>query len=432
MSVMQRKLFANKEARAKLRDMGGIMSSFPELSGEVQRFNNGMMVEAPRPTAAPTFREVDPDATAFTQDVQGLLRQGDIASALSRIQVGLSTGEYGPMGSPLGRAVGYFVDRPEAAARRTAVRTTSQWFNDPENERMLLDNPSLLAEAAVDPIGFAARRQTPEAPSSEPTASRPAPERTGEEPAPAEEEATPTTEQRIADLLPTSPETPDETGGGETDTPDLRARAEERIKLFQDLFGSDEPTARDRAMQFAMIGLAIAAGQSPNALTNIASGLLAGTQAMTAQEAERRKGARELKSDAVDSVLKELEAERKLRLEQREKRQGQQDEIADMWQSVYEAARADAITAGLTTPEAANIYATKAANSWAKTRYPDLFPEGGQEPPFTAPPLSPEERQSIGQQIIDRLRKENRSDAEIARLMRDVDVDPTEFGVTDG
>ena len=47
MSVMQRKLFANKEARTKLRDMGGIMSSFPELSGEVQRFNNGMMVEAP-------------------------------------------------------------------------------------------------------------------------------------------------------------------------------------------------------------------------------------------------------------------------------------------------------------------------------------------------------------------------------------------------
>lgn len=41
MSVMQRKLFANKEARTKLRDMGGIMSSFPELSGEVQRFQDG-------------------------------------------------------------------------------------------------------------------------------------------------------------------------------------------------------------------------------------------------------------------------------------------------------------------------------------------------------------------------------------------------------
>lgn len=118
--------------------------------------------------AAPTFREVDPNAPAFTQDVQGLLRQGDIAGALSRIQVGLATGQYGPMGSPLGRAVGYFADTPEEAARRTAVRTATQWFNDPENEQMLRDNPQLLAEAAADPIGFAARRQTPaEAPSPE-------------------------------------------------------------------------------------------------------------------------------------------------------------------------------------------------------------------------------------------------------------------------
>jgi hypothetical protein len=124
---------------------------------------------------------------------------------------------------------------------------------------------------------------------------------------------TPIYEQRIADLLPTPAETPDPTTDetGEPNTPGLRARAEERIKLFQDLFGSDEPTARDRAMQFAMIGLAIAAGQSPNALTNIASGLLAGTQAMTAQEAERRKERRALRSSAVTSVLDEMEAERK-------------------------------------------------------------------------------------------------------------------------
>jgi hypothetical protein len=153
----------------------------------------------------------------------------------------------------------------------------------------------------------------------------PAPE---EEPAPAEEEpgmttGTPIYKQRIAELLPTTEETPevttDETGNG--DTPDIRARAEERIKLFQDLFGSDEPTARDRAMQFAMIGLAIAAGQSPNALTNIASGLLAGTQAMTAQEAERRKGAREIRSEAITSVFDELEAEREARIKDRERYQ---------------------------------------------------------------------------------------------------------------
>lgn len=116
---------------------------------------------------APAFREVDPNTSAFTQDVQGLLRQSEIASALSRIQVGLATGQYGPMGSPFGQAVGYFADTPEEAARRTAVRIAIQWFNDPENEQMLRDNPQLLAEAAADPIGFSARRQTPASPEAD-------------------------------------------------------------------------------------------------------------------------------------------------------------------------------------------------------------------------------------------------------------------------
>jgi len=489
MSVMQRKLFANKEARTKLRDMGGIMSSFPELSGEVQRFQAGGGVTPefipPVPSAydqlrseTPEFREVDPNATAFMQDVQGLLRQGEIAKALRRVQVGLATGSYGPAGSLGGRVLGYFSDDPETAAQRAAGREAMQWLNDPANERMLLENPDLILLAAEDPISFVARagsgqmiadlaRKDAEAVAEERAAagvtsakdsfgarlargdqepgmttgtpiyeqriaslvptSAETPDETGDE-----EQAAPTTEQRIASLIPTPTETGDETGGDGTGTRDLRARAEERIKLFQDLFGSDEPTARDRAMQFAMIGLAIAAGQSPNALTNIASGLLAGTQAMTAQEAERRKGAREIRSEAITSVFDELAEERKLTREQREKLLSQQEEIATMWQSVYQEARKDAITTGVTDPEAANIYATKAANAWAQTRYPDLYPEGGQEPLFTAPPLAPDERQRIGQDIIERLRKENRSDAEIARLMRQVDIDPAEFGITDG
>jgi len=305
----------------------------------------------------PEFREVDPNATAFMQDVQGLLRQGEIAKALRRVQVGLATGSYGPAGSLGGRVLGYFSDDPETAAQRAAGREAMQWLNDPANERMLLENPDLILLAAEDPISFVARagsgqmiadlaRKDAEAVAEERAAagitstkdsfgarlargdqepgmttgtpiyeqriaslvptSTETPDETG-----VEEQAAPTAEQRIVDLLPTPTETSDETGGDGTGTRDLRARAEDRIKLFQDLFGSDEPTARDRAMQFAMIGLAIAAGQSPNALTNIASGLLAGTQAMTAQEAERRKERRALRSSAVTSVLDEMETERK-------------------------------------------------------------------------------------------------------------------------
>ena len=142
---------------------------------------------------APEFREVDPQASALVQDVQGMLRQGDIAGALSRIQVGLATGKYGPMGSPLGRAIGYAFDSPEEAARRTAVREATQWFNDPANERRLLENPDLITEAAADPISFVARQaETVEAvEAEEPAEPRTSPERTGQDPF-IVEEGTPT------------------------------------------------------------------------------------------------------------------------------------------------------------------------------------------------------------------------------------------------
>ena len=103
-------------------------------------------------------RQVDPQASQFTQDVQGLLRENDIAGAISSLQVGLATGEFGPMGSPMGRAVGYFTDSPEESARRSAVRNATQWFNAPENERLLRDNPDLIAQAATDPVGFVLRQ----------------------------------------------------------------------------------------------------------------------------------------------------------------------------------------------------------------------------------------------------------------------------------
>jgi hypothetical protein len=316
MSVMQRKLFANKEARTKLRDMGGIMSSFPELSGEVQRFQAGGGVApgstaAPASAGAPTYN----DFVAAARAGQPLGEQELIRS----VEAGMLT----PQQAADAQAMmdGYVPSEQEVRVATAPDPTpmTDTGYIPPAGyqavENFILGvTGDTLAERQAREEEYAARAgedYKQRVPSAAPAEAAPAP---------AEEEpgmttGTPIYEQRIADLLPTPAETPDpttdETGGGETDTPDIRARAEERIKLFQDLFGSDEPTARDRAMQFAMIGLAIAAGQSPNALTNIASGLLAGTQAMTAQEAERRKERRALRSSAVTSVLNEIEAERK-------------------------------------------------------------------------------------------------------------------------
>ena len=49
MDTLSRKLFKTRDARKTLRDMGGIMSSSPELAQEVQRFQDGALVTAPGP-----------------------------------------------------------------------------------------------------------------------------------------------------------------------------------------------------------------------------------------------------------------------------------------------------------------------------------------------------------------------------------------------
>ena len=86
----------------------------------------------------------------------------------------------------------------------------------------------------------------------------------------------------------------------------LRERFDERLSLFKDVLGTEsDQKAQDKAMQLAMIGLAIASGQSPDALTNIAQGALAGLESMSAQEAERRQQQRALRSSALESVMEE-------------------------------------------------------------------------------------------------------------------------------
>jgi len=124
-------------------------------------------------SAAPSITEVDPEATAFQQDIQGLLRQGDIAGAINRIETGLAIGTYGPMGSPVGGMVGYFKDTPDEAARRTQVQQALQWFQDSKNASYMRDNPALIAQAAADPLAFVAAqpRGAPDAAAAEtPTA----------------------------------------------------------------------------------------------------------------------------------------------------------------------------------------------------------------------------------------------------------------------
>lgn len=293
MSVLNRKLFSQRDARTKLRDMGGIMSSSPELSGEVQRFQNGMMVRPqPRPDRAPqlveppatvpvvgdlTFEDLSPENQNLVDALVnrfGAPRE-EVISRLSQ------SGEFEPR--PLEEVappgIGSEVIQPrldEINPRSPFVSQVAQFFETP---------PETETETA------------PDAEDEEEAATTVDPSRIVEEAGIAADE--------LASAI---------TGDADLDEdPDtLRSRYQQRLELFQEVFGSDEPTARDRAMQLAMIGLAIASGQSPNALQNIASGALAGMQAMSQQERERRNQQRELRSLAVESAMQDIREERNL------------------------------------------------------------------------------------------------------------------------
>jgi hypothetical protein len=98
----------------------------------------------------------------------------------------------------------------------------------------------------------------------------------------------------------------------------LRERVDQRLELLQGIYGDEsKDKARERAMNLAMIGLAIAAGQSPNALTNIAQGTLAGTQAMQRAQSADREREDALRTTALESVLGEEASEQKFQRDMR-------------------------------------------------------------------------------------------------------------------
>lgn len=112
----------------------------------------------------------------------------------------------------------------------------------------------------------------------------------------------------------TDPDTDPDTGGPRRSPrpapapskKDLRSRYKEKLELFKEIYGEDdEDRARDKAMSLAMLGLAIAAGQSPDALTNIAQGTTAGLQGMSEQEQARREREQGLRGLALETAIGE-------------------------------------------------------------------------------------------------------------------------------
>jgi len=83
-------------------------------------------------------------------------------------------------------------------------------------------------------------------------------------------------------------------------------------KMFKEMLGEDdEDKAKEMWHNMAMIGFAIASGESPRALQNIANGLLAGTKMMKEDRASERKREDAITTMAIEAGLEDQRAAQK-------------------------------------------------------------------------------------------------------------------------
>lgn len=357
MNVMNRKLFSDRQARKRLRDMGGIMSSFPELAGEVQRFQAGGEV---------TYSE--------WQNMSRIERQR-AGLPLSTIGGNMYFNRFG---------VGMGLNDPETGERLYEASGVSR--RDTRGEAAPY-TPEEVEAASAGGRDRGDRRNAPAADQSIEAAAE-----ITDDMVDAAENAAQNVEPDELETLRTDYEAllaeNQRLLSGEEDpsAEDLESLAQRRIELYQRLFGEDEPTPRDKGMQLAMIGLAIAAGQSPDAISNIASGALAGLQAMSAQEAARRDRARELRTSAIGGVIRERSEARE---DERAALERKLEEYRAGRQQVIIAALGDAGASGITDAAEAYQYAETMADQWARSNYPDLVGAPAAAPTTEAPSAAP-------------------------------------------
>ena len=90
----------------------------------------------------------------------------------------------------------------------------------------------------------------------------------------------------------------------------------ERVKSYENMFKEmlgedDEDAASEMWHNMAMIGFAIAAGEDPNALTNISRGLLEGTKMMKEDRSAKRKRKDAISTMAIEAAMDDRRSEQK-------------------------------------------------------------------------------------------------------------------------
>lgn len=377
MNVNNRKLFANRDARRRLAEMGGIVASMPELLGVAQQYNQGGTIRPTYDTGITPFDIIAQRVPGMTQREQieaGLPRAGlprrEVLEIMGRVDPNIGPEDFSAMNREARRAAGfsglgslnnaYFAARdrllesqfpmqgppmppePEAPRRTLApeeyINPVDEFAGLPPEMTDPFQLPEVVFDVEEEPPVLSAEPEQGDAtgfdlfpteeprPISEVTSENTAPV-LGTEAAPAANDKEPppsgagqTVVQATQNAINNNPNDPSGAAaaaalrgltGSAADT--VQGRVAQYEQLFQEMFGeSDEDKARERYMNLAMIGFAIASGEDPSALKNIASGLLQGTQQMREDAAVRRQREDRIKELAVAAGLEDERLARRL------------------------------------------------------------------------------------------------------------------------
>jgi len=348
---LSRKLFQSRDAREKLRGMGGIMSSSPALAETVAKFQDGGDITVP---VVPTYSEWL--NMSRTERRNAGLPESFLGGQMyfNRFGVGMGlndpeTGDRIPIATPpeaqvapitpmQGAALADLGLSPEVISTLSAEEVDNILnFEDPSqimrqefDEYPQLDPtlpmnpitefvletaaPRVAAEAREERAAAIAARAAREERKADAAARMEAEAMTGDEPrnrpvAAPEADTQPSAEPDAGTAALTDVEgTGAAIGRGDFDT-----TYEQMLARLQNVMGTEDKDSREKAMaNLAMIGLAIAAGQSPNALTNIAQGALIGMKGIQEAEAAETAREREMRLEALRLASSEVELSRRL------------------------------------------------------------------------------------------------------------------------
>ena len=328
MNVMNRKLFANRDARRKLANMGGIMVSSPELMQAAQMFQTGGQATVLKTVAHPfgdydimsdgsailkmTGSVLDPNNkgnTALLEELRNLPAKGtETENKTSNILSGIFGGGGGGGDEVLEVSTENPYQSDIDAAVESYTGTSTNENNVPvfpptdeqvEEVKKKVDEPIVLPEIQVTGDS---KELTPE---EKETANKNL----------ENLDSAISNLETGANVAEAGLSAALENSGVETKDLSLKQKVESMEDLFAGIFGeTDEDTKKANLLTAAYTFFQIAAGASPNALTNIANGVALGMEELMKRQQAGKDRKDKLKIMAVEQVFAEKAAEKDAQL----------------------------------------------------------------------------------------------------------------------